>query len=433
MLPNADLEYCFLRIPGIKMSVSDTLTPPEALTVRAFRSLDELRELSTTWDELLAEYPLATTFSSSAWLSSWWHSFGKGRQLLVLAGFDSDSRLIGLAPLSISRERYGGFPGLRVLRLMGDGSGDSDNLDLPARPRFEAGFAQAVLWYLVQQKRDWDICQLNSMPVRSPMANALVDLLKPSWLMFEHSERCSSIPLPETWEGYLQLLSSEDRKNLDRYTRRVQKRYSTRVYRCTRESELPVCLDALFRLHQLRWQKAGQPGSFGSVERCEFYQRLSRTLLDRGQLEMWVLELDGVIAATQFAFRFGDRVFQLQEGYDPERSSDRVGFILRGAVIKQLILEKARSYDFLGGVDPYKAAWGAQPGKYRNLHFARPFSLGGIVLRAVHHGSEGKQWLRDNLPGSVWNLLHKINVGLRPGHEQQKPAGGLPRSPRSQS
>jgi CelD/BcsL family acetyltransferase involved in cellulose biosynthesis len=384
---------------------------PEALTIRAFRSLDELGELSTAWDELLGEYPLATTFSSMEWLTSWWQSFGNGRQMLVLALLGSDSRLIGVAPLSICTERVGPFY-LRVLRLMGDGSGDSDNLDFPVRPGFEKSLAEAVLQDLEQRRHEWDLCQLNTMPPGSPVARAIVELLKPSWVLFEYSSVCSSIPLPDGWDDYLQRLSSEDRKNLERYGRRLEKRYATRIYRCTHESELPVSLEALFRLHQLRWQNAGETGSFASEERREFYQRLSRRLLDRSQLELWVIELDGAIVAAQFAFRFGNTVFQLQEGYDPERASDRVGFILRGAAIKQLISEGVRVYDFLGGTDSYKARWGAQVAHYRNLHFAPSLSVGGILLRSVDCASRSKDWLRKALPGSAWNFLHRIKIAL---------------------
>ena len=391
----------------------DTLAKPEALTIRAFRSLDELPELSKAWEELLSEYPMATAFSSMEWLTSWWRSFGSGGKILVLAIFSSDSRLVGVAPLSIFRERFGGFLSLRVLRLMGDGSGDSDNLDLPVRPGFEKYLARAVLQYMEKQKQEWDLCQLNTMPPDSLVAESIVESLKPNWVFFEYSSVCSSIALPGAWDEYLQRLGGEDRKNLERYRRRLEKRYSIRIYRCTRESELPVCLEALFRLHQSRWQNAGEPGSFASSQRREFYHQVSRRLLGRGLLELWVIELDGAIVAVQFAFRFRNKVFQLQEGYDPERASDRVGFILRGAVIKQLISEGVQSYDFLGGTDPYKTRWGAQVGYYRSLQFAPSLSLGGAWLRSIHYASRSKSWLRTVLPESAWNSLHTINLTLR--------------------
>src|SRR5216683_2679850 len=115
------------------------------LTVRVYRDLDDLQTLVPAWEELLSAYPLATTFCTWEWLSSWWRAFGGGRQLLVLAFYDPSqcdhSQLVGLATLSLERHRLAGLMSLRKIRLMGDGSGDSDSLDMPVRPGWEERFA----------------------------------------------------------------------------------------------------------------------------------------------------------------------------------------------------------------------------------------------------------------------------------------------------
>lgn len=392
-----------------------------ALRVHVYESLDELQRLRPAWEELLSDYEPATTFSTWEWLTCWWRCFGKNRRLRVLALLDSTS-LVGLAPFSISYERLGWFP-LRVLRLMGDGSGDSDNLDVPVRPGFESAVAETILCDLGQKRRKWDVCQLNTLPYNSAVGACLAKLLSSSsWTFFEYSSKSSAVPLPESWEEYLQTLSNEDQQNLSRYTRRIQKRHSARIYRCTEHSQLPGCLDALFRLHQARWQSAGEPGSFSSTVRREFYEMLSRSLLDRGWLELWVLELDDEIAAVQFAFRYRDNVFQLQEGYDHQRNSDRPGFVLRGEVLKQLISEKVKTYDFLGGQDFYKMRWGAREGHYRQLHFAPRFGLGGAWLQFVDKSAKSKERLRQALPHSAWSLLHHANLAVRKSTQPKRDA-----------
>jgi CelD/BcsL family acetyltransferase involved in cellulose biosynthesis len=389
---------------------------PVELSLRAYENLDQLSALRPAWDELLSHYPPATTFSTWEWLSCWWECFGKSRRLLTLGLFDSGT-LVGLAPLSISQERVGSFPlPLRVLRLMADGSGDSDNLDLPVRPGFERVFAEMMLQFLKQHRRQWDVCALETLPPDSLAAGCLIEMLRSSpWILFEHSTKFSAIPLPGDWDLYTQTLSSEHRNNLTRYTRRMQRRYSTRIYRCIAADELPACLEAMFRLHQERWQRAGEPGSFSSAARREFYAQLSRRLLDRGCLELWVLELDRKIAAVQFGFRHGEKVFQLQEGYDHRHSSDRPGFLLRGEVLKHLISENVRSYDFLGGEAPHKARWGAREGQYSQLHFALKLSTGGLCLRFVDRASKSKDWLRQRLSNSIWRALHRMNVAVHSG------------------
>src|SRR5438270_5448446 len=71
-----------LCLPAGRMTDED-----ESLQVRSYRTLEELQNLQPAWEELLSSYPLATTFSTWEWLSAWWHAFGKGRELLVLAFF----------------------------------------------------------------------------------------------------------------------------------------------------------------------------------------------------------------------------------------------------------------------------------------------------------------------------------------------------------
>lgn len=386
-----------------------------SLKVQASDSVGSLESLRADWDRLLADFPHATTFSTLEWLLPWWRAFGRDDRLRVLSFSDPSSSLVGLAPLALIRHSVSGMS-LRVLRLMGDGSGDSDNLDLPVRPGFEESFASALLAHLEKPEERWDFCELNTLPASSPAAAAIVHAAKQrGWPAFQYPRAASAITLPGNWEAYLQRLSAEDQKNLARYTRRLENRYQVQIYRCSQESEIPRCLEALFHLHQSRWNRAGEPGSFSSAARRRFYDELSLSLLARRWLEFWVLELDGMVAAAQFAFRYRDTVYQLQEGYDPDRSTDRVGVILRAHVMKQLISEGVRVYDFLGGEPGYKARWGAEPRFYTDLKFARPFSWGAAYLSALHQGGKSKEWLRKSLPEPVWSVLHKTNVCLRGG------------------
>jgi CelD/BcsL family acetyltransferase involved in cellulose biosynthesis len=388
------------------------------LEIRTYRSLDELETLRANWNELLESYPLATTFSTPDWLIPWWRSLGKGQQLLV-AGFFDASRLVGLAPLSLTRTRIATAVSLRLLRLMGDGSHDSDNLDLPVRPGFEERFAESLLHYLQNQRSLWDFCELNTIPPLSPGVNAFRQLLeREKWIVMENSRPASALALPATWEEYLLRLSAKERGKIAYYGKRLDKKYQTRFYKCETEAELPGCLEALFHLHQKHWQAAGQPGSFESPARRQFYFDLARLHLARGLLEFWMLDVNGQPAAAQFGFRFGNTVSQLQEGYDRKYSTDSVGYVLRARAIQALIAQGVRTYDFLGGEPGYKTKWGAEPGYYLDLRFARPFSAGAAWLRTRDYAARSKSWLRRNLPETVWEILHKTNVGIRRRRKQ---------------
>ena len=382
-----------------------------ALEVRVYDTGESLCSLQNEWEQLISEFTAATTFSTPDWLLPWWRAFGSGQQLKVL-GFRDSSRLIGLAPLTITPHAAPGRMRLKLLRLMGDGSGDSDNLDLPVLPGYEQPFFDALLDFLDGNNIDWDFCQFNKLPNNSPAGTLLLPRLQGrGYRLYTFQRPWLVTNLPAEWETYLAQLSSENRNNLKRYTRRLGRHYHVEIYKCTKEADLPKCLEELFELHQERWQLRGEPGTFASTARRTFYFDLSCALLKHGNLEFWLLTLNGKTAAAQFCFRHGETVFLLQEGFDPSHSADRVGFILRGHVLEQLVAAGVRRYDFLFGQSEGKQTWVPQLQHYLDIHFAKPGSRGSLYLRLTNTAMDKKEWLRRRLPKPAWEILKRLNRG----------------------
>ena len=215
------------------------------------------------------------------------------------------------------------------------------------------------------------------------------------------------IELPGTWEGYLKLLSSKERGKVGTRARRLERKYQVVLRPIADAPELPRALAALFDLHTRHWAERGLPGSFQSAARRAFYGELAPLLLARKRLELWVLELNGRIAAAQFALRHGDAVYALQEGYDPDLAADSVGYVLRAGMLKELIRAGTRSYDFLGGVTESKLRWGAEVHDYLNIEFARPRTLGAAALALKERTVIAKEWLKERLPDRAWHALSR--------------------------
>ena len=276
---------------------------PQPLEVRLYENLAALESLRTEWEALLTEFPGATTFSTWEWLVPWWRAFGEGQQLKVLGFFDTTNRLVMLAPLSLTAHRAPGGLKLNVLRMMGDGSQDSDNLDMPVRAGFEVGASRALIDWLAGHRREWDFCRLNTLPSDSPVGNQIIHEVKSrSWTCFTTTQPWLMVELPESWESYLKTLSSNERSNIGRRTRRLEDNHRVRIYRCASVTQLDSSLQALFELHRKRWLSRGLPGSFESEARRQFYRELGELLIGRGLLHFWLLELDGRIVAAQFGF-----------------------------------------------------------------------------------------------------------------------------------
>lgn len=371
------------------------------VTARVWSSWDQLERFRDPWNEILSASPQLSIFSSPEWLAAWWRAYGEGRRLLAVTLHAADDQVVGIAPFYVERSHTSLGGGFAYLRLVGDGTEDSDNLDLIIRPGYDEECAQELQSWIGEQQ-SWDLICLNSL-----LENSWVELnLAPRlhqlrWPTLASRTTHYVAPLPNRWEDYLQRLSPEFRPLLTRYPQRLKKQHEVRITRCTQPEQVTAAVESLFCLHQKRWTELGQRGAFSLPERQCFYRELADELLRRGRLELWVLELDGDVAAVQFCVRDNETVYLLQEGFDPRYARHRVGYALRAETLQQFIREGMKAYDFLAGHDAYKLKFGAVESAYVNLLISRPNTLGGVYLRISRSVMELKQWLLPRLPKSL--------------------------------
>jgi len=381
------------------------------MQVRVVRSWADLGPIKDYWRALLAQSENASVFCTPEWMESWWTAWGSTGRLRVLV-FETDGQPVGLAPLYVETREMPGAT-LECLTMVGDNSGDSENLDFIVTAGYERQCAEAFLQWL-EQNPSVDICSFKAMPESSRFGEALFALLKKrGWAVEQWTSPGFYIPLPATFDEYLSGLSSEMRPLLTRYPRRLEKRFTVKYVQVTDEKDLPKYLDALFSLHQKRWEKVGEPGAFSDEARRKFYAALSVALLRRGWLDLWAAELNDQIAAVQYCFHFGEVVSLLQEGFDPQFESEKVGYALRARMLQDFIGRRFAKYDFLGGADAYKERFGGLPQSYENIEFARPWTRGSLNLRVGQIWGSTKRGLKQVLPASlvVWLQTTLRGVG----------------------
>jgi CelD/BcsL family acetyltransferase involved in cellulose biosynthesis len=378
------------------------------LKVKTVRTWDELEAIRPAWERILQGAETLTIFSTLEWLGAWWKAFAKDEELVALVFSNSEDEIVGIIPLYADLVETALSFRVRRLRFVGDGSEDSDNLDLILRAGYETSCNDAFLSWL-ESSADCDICELNTLPLGSAAPPLLVSDLKRRGWTHRHLETPRlTISLPATWEDYLDhTISKKEKTKIGYYTSRLEKRFKVSITKCDDPQTLLGFLKTLFELHQKRWQLKGRPGAFASVERCELYYNMAPSLLERGWLEFWILQLDGKPVAAQYGLRYRNTVYSLQEGFDPAYSPERVGYVLRAHVLKTLIGQGVRQYDFLGGEEASKVRWGAQKESYADIHFARPLTRGAAYLRMDQTTRALKGWLQKNLPAHVLRALRK--------------------------
>ena len=311
------------------------------------------------WDALLGASASDSVFLTWDWLDAWWRAYGGGRHPRLTELRDG-GRLVGVAPFYVERERRFGRIPFETAALIGDGSGDSDYLDLIAFPGRERDLLERFLEG-DGRAHGWEVIRLREIPESSPFLPLLGEHASSrGWHWDEMRVGCPYVDLPQDWDTYLRSLKPRMRTKIRSLVRTLESAHRVRLDMCRTQEDLDARLESLFDLHHKRWNLREESGVFESDAKRSFYADVSRRFLSRDWLRLYSLSVDDRWLAHQFCFERGGTVHLLQEGFDPEWIEKGVGNVLRALVFGDCIERGVKRYDFLGGVTEHKLSWGAE-------------------------------------------------------------------------
>ncbi len=359
-----------------------------------------LDRLVPAWENLLERSASATVFLSPAWILSWWRHFQDDRYAHLLAAWDQDGRLCGLAPFYLRRLHAPGFGNSFTLGFMSDSEVGSEYLGMLTLPECEDDFVNALACEL--QGR-WVLADLRGLKESGALPQRIVEAFgaQRTNRLYQERHPCSIIHLPFDYDIYLSSLPQKFRSNIRYRTNKVRKNFDVRLIVTTKEEEIEPHLHCLFAMHQARWRAEGNIGSFYDPRKCAFYREVSTAFLRKGWLRFYHLEVDGVIRASQFGFAFRGVMHSLQEAFDHEfspRGISGLGIVLRAMVIRESIAEGLRAYDFLGGTEEYKLRWGTTPQYTQRVRIGAPGFKGALAFSARTALLKMKDWGRQRSP-----------------------------------
>lgn len=317
---------------------------------------DAVARLQQEWQTLQEACPHATPYQTWEWNAAWWRYFGARKQpRLLLFYADDTAQPVGLAPLYTSWHL-----GLPLRRLAWIGTGPSDYLGLLALPDYHEPVAAALLEYLRDSLRGWDMADLQQIRPDAP-------LMAHSPLPWPESpvegqtvlpmEPCPHLPLPATWEEFTGKLGKKMRSNLNYYERLLIKTFPDARYLLADAETLERGMTALFDLHQKRWNARWLPGVLGSKRVQAFHREVASRFLAQGRLRLHLLEIEGEIRSALYCFCFKGRTFYYLGGFALEFNKYSLGTLLTARAIRTAIDEGCSEFDFLRGHESYKYRW----------------------------------------------------------------------------
>jgi CelD/BcsL family acetyltransferase involved in cellulose biosynthesis len=320
----------------------------DAVTVERAERLDELHD---DWVRLAdsADHPFATW----EWNAGWWRRFGSGRELDVLACRQPDEGIVAIVPLYVEGPRA-----LRVARFIGDGDLRGPVCAARRRAAAAAGMREAIAGagscrLLLAERlpggQDWPTL-LGGRPVAT------------------HPDPV--LPLAGlSWEEFLESRSRNFRQQVRRRERKLVEEHGLAFRLSDDPDRLNTDLDALFRLHAMRWG-AGSSGVFDG-RRGEFQREFAAAAQRRGWLRLWIAEIGGEAAAAWYGWRFAGSEWYYQAGRDPRFDDLSLGFVLLAHTVREACADGVDAYRFLAGAEPFKWRFATEDLKAESVALGR--------------------------------------------------------------
>jgi CelD/BcsL family acetyltransferase involved in cellulose biosynthesis len=326
------------------------------LQTKSVNSVAELGPRLDDWRTLAAGRPMR----SPEWLLGWWATYAMpGDELRIFLVTDTEETLVGLAPLYL--QKYGGGA---TFQALGARDHCTHHTDWLATPGFEADVGRAIARSLLQCHQDWQKLLFDAVAVDAEAIRATMDHLTGQGFLGHQRQvnNCWKISLPATWDDYLQMLSRSLRKRCRRLQRQFFDSGKITLRQVEKEADLEEGIQVLLKLHAARWGSTKQSlGVFSDQKFRNFHESVSRQLLINRQLRLAWLECDGHPIAVEYQFFNAEVVYAYQAGLDLKMSEYAPGKLSMMAAIQFAIAKGCQTFDLLGGDEPYKSNWRAEP------------------------------------------------------------------------
>ncbi len=367
--------------------------PGSRVSVSVLTDLTGLERVRGEWEQLLersgGRYPSLTP----TWALAWWRVFGPegGRRLRALVVRDG-RELIGLMLLVGRRRFYRRIVPMKRLEILASGEDQADEIyseylgPIASKGR-EEEVATALVRHLDDNRDSWHEIVLQALDEQSQVVRALAPAFVARGLACESevTAKCPFIALPKRWDDYLAALSSDNRYMVKRSLRDFERwaGKSWKVEVATGHEDLARGKAILQRLHEHRWKSGGLDGAFASCLFSRFHDLVMPELLERGELDLRWLVVNGEPIAASYCVVHDNRLYYVQGG----RATDvpkgvRPGIVLHLHTIRAAIEAGRLEYDFLGGDARYKDQLSTGVRPLIELRIMRP-SLPTVALRAV--------------------------------------------------
>ena len=312
-------------------------------------SRDALSQLRGDWTRM-TESGHYSAFATWEWIYSWSEIFVTGERKLFVLVVSERSRVIGIAPWYIDTISHGILQ-VRQIQFLGGPEAGSDYLDVIAGRGKELIVAQTLFAVLFDGlSTAWDTFALNEIPAESAFLTHFADQLRRTGKHYEIKEGsfCPIAILPDTFEGYLQQISSHSRQAYRRKLRALGSDGGCEHVVTKAEREVAALLPVFQNLYERRWGRKME----------KLFGLLSAYLPRSGtawRVELSLMSAGDRAVAGLLHLSNGHRMYQYLMAVDRSfNQKATLGKLISGMNIQAAIECGYTEYDFLKGHEQFK-------------------------------------------------------------------------------
>ncbi len=336
------------------MPTMSRIESPGQLQFKIIRSLEDFRDMRSSWNSLVETDPEATSWQSSAWLDCWLRAFAARARLFVATAWKGET-LVSAAPTLITSMPIKGVQ-CRVLRFIENG--------ITPRSRFlqRQGETEAViqLWQCIASHRqEWDLAILANIPDSGDSIKIWEAALSSAGLRFVASadRQSAFIERQERTQSFVSDLSPKIRHNVATSRNRLNRAGEASVDSYLAGEDIAIAIANCFEISARSWKAAAGSDLGGKPHRRQFYEAIVNDESVRSQLYAWVLRLSGKPIAFELMIRSKSMLTGLATDYDQAYRKLSPGVFLRSQILERLPELGISRYDLAGQLYGYKLYW----------------------------------------------------------------------------
>jgi CelD/BcsL family acetyltransferase involved in cellulose biosynthesis len=366
---------------------------------------DQLPNLRREWEQVWQNSLTSSFFLTFDWIRCCWTELQAHNELRVFVARDGGQTVL-IAPFMKSRRAQKGLP-VDCLTFIEHPEAQITDI-LLERPQENSRALETLLKFLVNvQAADWHLLSLDKIPQGSPTLRLLAASAESCLSRFEvrSSHEALFIPLVGGWQTYLNNRTPRFRKTLRNVVNRIERLGVVEV-KCYRGQEADdQTIQKLFSVSDSSWKISDGIAITSQTRRMRFFEDLLLAVAQRGDVHVWMLEVNGTAIASEIQVIDGRTVYALRSDYDERYADSSPGVYLQVEILQHLFSSSYESYNLGVGLNPYKLRWADQRLPVMNFRMYNR-TMYSRVLRSVDQYDLGK--LR-RVPG-IRNL-HDFIVG----------------------